>query len=267
MSDISDASPDASNPAYWPTVTVYSDSDNKSESWTPDRSEAQQQAGSPNQGWWMLSHKFSIASFDRLVFTFVGIDLQQRQNAVASAHIRRNAELVADEPTNPDFVLETEIVTFPTSVIPLIHRATLPTVQPDEAGLQQTLIDIFTPLANPAARWTSTFRVSAGYSWQLAVPESGGPALLASDAILLADGLNFLTTPINEIAGQLAQEIASWYLNTAPSQQGALLNLAVTVFAVVAGDHLPLIQLDQVPIDVSGVSNTWWSQTVSPTLV
>jgi len=267
MSDISDGSPDASNPAYWPTVTVYSDTDNESESWTPDRSQAQQQASSPNQGWWMLSHKFSIASFDRLVFTFVGIDLQQRQNAVASAHIRRNAELVVDEPTNPDFVLETEIVTFPTSVIPLIHRATLPIVQPDEAGLQQTLIDIFTPLANPAAQWTSTFRISAGYSWQLAVPQSGGPGLIASDAILLADGLSFQKTPINEIAEQLAQEIASWYLNTAPSQQGALLNLAVTVFAVVAGDHLPLIQLDQVPIDVSGVSNTWWSQTVSPTLV
>jgi len=266
MSDISGASPDSSNPAYWPTVTVYSG--NESESWTPDRSQAQQQTGSPDQGWWMLPpHKFSVASFDRLVFTFVGIDLQQRQNAVASAHIRRNAELVEDEPTNPDFVLETEIVTFPTSVIPLIHRATLPTVQPDPAGLQQTLIDIFTPLANPAAQWTSTFRVSAGYSWQLAAPQGGGPALLASDAILLADGLDFRATPINEIAGQLAQEIASWYLNTAPSQQGALLNLAVTVFAVVAGDHLPLIQLDQIPIDVSGVSNTWWSQTVSPTLV
>ncbi|MFZ1218937.1 MAG: hypothetical protein WAO00_06560, partial [Chthoniobacterales bacterium] len=264
QSDFSSDSPGASNPAYWPTVTVYNG--DQSESWTPDRSQAQA-AETPNRGWWVLSHKFSIQTFDRLVFTFVGIDLQERQNAVASAHIRRNAELVTDELTNPDFVLETEIVTFPTSVIPLIHRATLPTVQPDEAGLQKTLIDIFTPLANPAAQWTSTFRVSAGYSWQLAVPQSGGPALIASDAILLADGLDFKASPIETIAGQLAQEIAGWYLNTGPSQQGALLNLAVTVFAVVAGDHLPLIQLDQIPIDVSGVSDTWWSQSVSPTLV
>lgn len=163
--------PNASNPVYWPTVTVYSG--DETESWTPDGSQAQS-AGSPNEGWWVLSHTFSVPSFDRLVFTFAGIDLQQRQNAVASAHIRRNAELVAGEPTNPDFVLETEIVTFPTPVIPLIHRAALPTVEPDNAGLQRTLIDIFRPLANPAARWKSTFRVGRDTPGSFPFRRTGG---------------------------------------------------------------------------------------------
>jgi hypothetical protein len=256
--------PNASNPAYWPTVTVYSG--DESQSWMPDNSQAKS-AGSPNEGWWVLSHTFSVPSFDRLVFTFAKIDLQQRQNAVVSAHVRRNAELVGNEPTHPDFVRESEIVTFPASVIPLIHRAPLPTVPPDETGLQQTLIDIFTPLAKPAAQWKPTFRVSAAYSWQLAVPQNEGPVLPVSEAILLADGLDFQATPIGEIAGGLAQEIARWYVTNAPSHEEALLNLAVTVCAVVAGDHLPLIELDQIPIDVSGVSDAWWSQTVSSTLV
>jgi hypothetical protein len=252
-----------SNPAYWPTLAVYSSDEN--ESWTPDGSQAQS-AGSPNEGWYSLTHTFSVPTFDRLVFTFGGIDLQERQNAIASAHIRRNAELVGNRPTNPDFVLETEVVSFAAPVIPLIHRATLPRVQPSEAGLRQTLIDIFTLLANPAARWKSTVRFSAGYSWRPDVPQNSRSALGADNAILLAD-LDLEETPIEEIAGQLAHGIAGWYVMTAPARQGVLLNLAFTVFAIVGGNRLPLIQLDEIPIDVSGVSDAWWSEAVSSPLV
>lgn len=257
------------SPDYWPSVTVYSGKE--CETWTPDPAQAQP-AGSPNEGWWMVYHPFSVSSFDRFFFDFEKIDLQARQNAVASAYIRRNAELVQGEPTNPDFVLETETVTFPTSVIPLIHRVTLPVMKPDPAGLQQTLLDIFTPLANPAAQWSATCRITAGYAWQLATPPNASPlngeaGVLASDAILLADGINFQNKGIAEITTQIAQEIATWYLRTRPSQTGARLNLAVTIFAMVGGEQLPLIQLDQIPIDVSGVPDSWWSPNVSPALV
>jgi len=251
----SDTSPGAS-PRYWPSVTV--SNAHGSQTWTPDPSKARP-AGSPYNGWWVLSYTFDTSSFDALTFTVEKIDLQERQSACASAYIRRNADLVGNEPVNPDFVLETETVSFATSVIPLIHRATLPAVAPDPAGLQQTLFGILTPLANPAAQWAPTFRVSAGYAWQLAAPSGQGTALYASDAIMLADGLDFQSTPLVTITGQLAQEIAEWFKGTPRSQSGALLTLAVTVFALVAGERLPLIQLDRIPIDVSGVSNEWWS--------
>jgi hypothetical protein len=81
--------------------------------------------------------------------------------------------------------------------------------------------------------------------------------------VLLADNLSVPGhgSPATDLAMRLARQIASWYLTGRPSQHGAILDLAVTLFGSVGGDQLPLVQLRSIPIDVSRCSDTWWEES------
>ncbi len=245
------------NPKYWPTVTTKDDG-----SWQPDRDQAQP-PDSPG-GWWKLSHAFSPATdFTQLTFTWGPLDIIDRQTAKLSAYIVRNANLLIDVgiPTNEAFIYKTATVEFPSPVIPLIQRGALQPMQP-ASTLVKTLKSILEPIVGLGRNLNPLMRFKASYSYQL-VPAPIGEGLRASSAILLANDVSLgeLGLPVPEIAAEIASELATWYAMVQPSTSQALLSIALTLFGTISGQQLPLVQIQEIPIIVSDVSNEWWTST------
>jgi hypothetical protein len=234
---------DGGNPSYWPTINgkVYT----------------KETAVQTSPGlWWSQPSPFPRA--DTLDIDVPSLDIAARQSAMTSAKIVRNANLIPGMITNPDFVYETDTVAFTTAVVPLIHRTSLATLQP-AASLTQTLVDILTPIANTGAGLSTHLRVSASYTFN--VTTLGTEVLRSTEAVLLADALEIGGSPVNvfNVATMLAGGIGAWYLAAPRPAASALLNLALTLFGTLGTQQLPLVQIDQIPIDVSNVGSQWWS--------
>ncbi|HYI13234.1 MAG TPA: hypothetical protein VEK57_29580 [Thermoanaerobaculia bacterium] len=235
---------DGSNPLYWPTINgqVYN-----------GKTATQSSPGA----WWEQRVTFPAAAL--LNIAIPDIEIAQRQSATTDAWIVRNANLIQGRTTNADFVYNTDPVAFSTAVVPLIHRATLATLQPAKEGLITTLVEVLAPIANTGAGLSTHLRLAASYSFSVAFFKT--EALPASEAVLLADALEIGGSPVHvtEVATLLAAGISAWYLAAPRPQAGALLNLALTLFGTLGSQQLPLVQIDQIPIDVSAVDSQWWS--------
>ncbi|HYK02934.1 MAG TPA: hypothetical protein VE974_14330 [Thermoanaerobaculia bacterium] len=238
------------NPVYWPTIVT-----KDGQSWTPDRAEAVQQP----DGTWELRHTFATApDLSVMTLSFGPISMMDRQTAVLGAYVRRNANLLAGEATNADFVYTTETVTFGGPIVPLIERGTLSPLTP-AATLTATIHEIITPLSSLEARLTTYLRVTIGYEFEITAPVTG-PALMAASAVRLGDDIDLSTSPggTETIAANIAREIADWFFANNPSTNGAVLTLGITLFGSVAGQELPIVQIAEIPIEVGDVAPQWW---------
>jgi hypothetical protein len=238
---------DAGAPKYWPSIRTAD-----GQLWTPQPPSPVV----PSPGDWVgTSYTFGAAlDLSAVTFGFGPIDIMERQSATMSTYIVRNANLLPDMTTNPAFIYTTQTVSFSNSIIPLIHRKSVPPVTP-AATLVETLAQILAPIEQPSALLSTRLRLSASYTHAVGAATAGAP-LLASDAITLMDNADPLSSP--PIAGRSARAIADWYARTGPSGVGSTLHLAVTLFGTLGGQQLPIIQIDDIPIPVAGLSLAWW---------
>ena len=248
-------------PGHWPAVTA------GGQYWQPVPASPADPVviGSPPQDWYEASHTFTVPKgedpllfFQALTLTWATLDVRQEQMANMSAFVVRNASLTnVDRAVNPLFVYTTETVRFANPVIPLIHRASLPPLPPDTT-LAATIDDVLSPIASAGAGLGAVLRLSVSYSYQL-LSGPGGAALSSSMPILLADGISMDAGSPGPVANDIAREVGNWYRALAPSTAGGQLLLALTLFGMVQGQQLPLVEIDVIPINVGNQPPGWWN--------
>jgi hypothetical protein len=251
------STPQGGNPKYWPKIILKGDI-----SWQPDRNQATP-ISSPG-GWWKLSHSFgAAANINQMTFEWGPLEVLDRQTATLNAYIQRNANLLGDlnVAINPLFIYTTPTVEFASPIIPLIQRAALPPLQPEET-LVETLESILRPIIGVGRHLNPMLRLGASYSYQL-VPSPDGSGLRASSPILLADNvsLGVAGSPMPQIATDISREIGHWFKSIQPSSSKALLSFSVTLFGTVEGQKYPLVQIEEIPVIVSNVPASWWTST------
>lgn len=238
---------DAGAPKHWPSIRTAD-----GQYWAPQPPSPP--VASPGD-WVETSYTFGAAlDLSAVTLGFGPLDSMERQSATMSAWVVRNANLLPDMTTNPAFIYTTQTVSFSNSIIPLIHRKSVPPVTP-AATLVETLAQILSPIEQPSALLSTRLRLSASYTYAVGAPMAGEP-LLASDAITLMDNADPVSSP--PVAGRSARAIAGWYARTGPSDAGSALHLSVTLFGTLGGQQLPIIQIDDIPIPVAGLSLEWW---------
>jgi hypothetical protein len=249
-------------PDYWPSLSPQG-LGVKLTPWAPDPSQAQYR-----DGWWELEHTWAglgpgehIGNLDLLKLSWNALKVLDRQTAELSAYVKRNAELIQGEATNPDFIYQTQTVRFANPAIPLIVAQPLPPLQPLDT-LTQTLERIFAPMMGAGQTLNAFIRLEANYSYEL-VPGPEGDAVVASSAILLADDVMLDGGGVSPgtIAAPIAAEIGNWHSTHRLPSAGSRLNLAITLFATVELQQFPLVQFEDIPIRVDGVlpsSPSWW---------
>jgi hypothetical protein len=145
-------------------------------------------------------------------------------------------------------------------VIPLIQRASLATLPP-APSLSATLEAILQSIANTGAGLATSLRVGVAYSFAMA--RVGTQILRTNEAVLLVNGISLAAEgEVPLIAAKLAKGIGAWYQAATRTSDGALLNLALTLFGALGTQELPLVQIDCIPIDVSDVGTPavdWWT--------
>ncbi|MDB4916776.1 MAG: hypothetical protein JWM95_4420 [Gemmatimonadetes bacterium] len=234
---------DWGNPQYWPAVNGQAYDSSTAAAETPN-------------GWWQQPDTFARASV--LSLEARAIDIAGRQSATATAWLTRNADLLQEYTTNTDFVYYTEPVSFTSSVVPLINRDRLALMDP-LASLTTRLAEILMPIANTGAGLTTQLRIAASYAYALS--GSGAGAIMATEAILLADQIDIGGSPahVDEVAAGLAGGIAVWYEQRTRAAAGAELQFAITLFGTLGTRQLPLVHIECVPVDVSSVQSQWWT--------
>jgi hypothetical protein len=259
-------------PTHWPASIAFAGQ----HVWTIEKS-----SGSPlvppspeTGGWYRLEHEFTgvtgsvPALLLSMIITISPLNVFNEQSAAFDAWIKRNADLgeASGQEVNPAFIYETQIVSFPTPAIPLIVRQTLQMIEPGSDTLAQVLALILQPLGGFSTQVAPIIDFECKYSFALV--QGSGPAsspplpgVMVSTPVLMVSAVP-ITGGGAALASALAAEIQAWHKRTQPDPAAARLDLAITLFGMVENQQLPLVQLMDIPIDVSTVSSGWWS---SPT--
>lgn len=239
-------------PETWPDLR----SANGALDWMPDP----QKAEPHGKGWWQLTETIpDKGNLGPLTFIWADLDLRQRQSADFECFVVRNADLVSGRVTNTDFTYETDTVTFSTPLIPLITRSDLPVVVAD-LPLEDLLDQILSPLLSHGAELSPVLSFKADFNFALVSQKGGHSPIVADIPILILDDLSLggLAVSPQSVALDLAQAIKEWHATFHGSRVGSLLSFAVTLFGVVDGQQLPLVQINPIRIDVSNVEPSWW---------
>lgn len=220
-----------------------------------------------DQDWWQVTYPLATATQpDNFRFNWQHLNLSQRQMGRLQSWVRRNDGLVADHATSPAFIYETNTVSFASPGVPLIDRQlnTPVTVDPDSTltGLLTTLL---TPLDFSQAGLDACIRCQAALRYNIATPAEGTPLqasyplILQPDLILGTDGDSQAISPATA-AHQLAAAIARRRADfVGQPDQPLYLTLSLTLFGTQQGQQVPLVNIDGLALDVTGLAPTWWN--------
>jgi hypothetical protein len=263
-------SPDSSQmePGRWPTLTFEPQTGgNKIEPWVPNTDKVTKDESSI---WWEITAKLPAGDVTKISvpqnFTLMWDDLSlsNRQLARLRSWIVRNAELVKGIKVHPNFIYETEEVSFASAAVPMIQRTDLETViiYPDDPDLQEILTQILTPLDFSDEGLDPFIRLNADLAYELVNVPSSTP-LEATIPLILQPNLVLSST-----AGGVTPEVAAKALTSAiragfetfVGRDGTVyLDLSITLFGSEAGQQVPLIVIDPLRLDVTNVPKAWWA--------
>lgn len=250
-------SPGPAPPSAWPTLTFALKNPVGSQIWTPDP-----QAAQLVDGWWRVSLDLpkSEPDFTTLSLTVGGLNVANRQSGEFETWVVRNADIGGDLPTNPAFVYVSASAKFPDRAIPLIRRPSLQKIAPQQA-LPVILDEILLPLAEFGETFQPLVRIEASYGFAL-----GQGAMAASAPILLAEGieLSLHRASPGGVAQAAADQIADWFFSKPRTTRGGRLDLSITLFGLVAGRRLPLVQLLKVPLMLPAKDIDAWMRGSGP---
>ena len=64
---------------------------------------------------------------------------------------------------------------------------------------------------------------------------------------------------VSALVDQIATQIEAWHMLTIPpAGKSASLNIALTLFSTVGDTQMPVVEIHDIPIDVSAVPSSWW---------
>lgn len=231
-------------------------------------------AGSPTPEpcWYSAEYTYAApppGSPAPLTLRWTPLDVLALQTAQSSYRIVRNADLSSGRgiQTNPVFVYRTPTVAFGTPVVPLVAVPKVGPLAPDPKSLARSMCTTLAPLAEAGVDVSAQrlLRVAIRYSYALA----GGDGIRADTAVLLADNIAIApggscddlgspgdaTPTLAAVCKRLADNVVTWWEYARPSADEARIELAVVLFADVAGSRLPVIRLDDVQITAAA---QWW---------
>jgi hypothetical protein len=253
--------PDESNPSVM-MLTWTGDGAPPADAWPTIETASGQTTQQPNVMKYTLP---GGANLDEPTLTWAGLSVITVQSVSASAWIVRNETLAGcggqTQPleTNPAFVYSTGTVTFASPVIPLLEVGGTLTIQASSVddAVNQLVTQVMTP-TSPASQVGWGLQVE--YAFLLVTGQSGQlqtklPVFLARTDVSTAETPAAGVETPQQIVSALQGALKSWYGDFHPSDEGASLAFALTVFA--ANSQQPLARLFDIEAPISGPG--WWS--------
>jgi hypothetical protein len=200
-----------------------------------------------------------------MTFTWTGLHLLEAQSATADCFIVRNADLVQGRETNPAFIYTTPTVSFASPAVPTVEIDSLGPL-PWKDSLVSTLTPVFQVLASAETEVTKMIRVAASYEWTAVASSSQqGPTqtLVNSTAALMNPAQEFSTQNCDDFTKTLATQLAKWQGLVGVPGDGAVLSLAITMFATIEGSQVPLVTMRDVRFTLA---DGWWEHVDLPAL-
>jgi hypothetical protein len=240
--------PTGKNPEHWPTIITTDGSARAPEG-------TAQPTNSP-EGWYRRSYDFGTeADLSEMTFRWGPFDLRDMITATFRAQISRNANFRNDvaDVVAPEFIYLTPSRQFPRPAIPFIQPDHFQPLQPEET-LLSTVEAVIEPLKMIAAGvFNSSFGLQFHASYAYA--KNTGDDLTVTIPILLTGNISLAQ---DGVADQIAREIGRWYREIQPPANNAALRFAITVSLATSNQPLPILRIEEIPIDVSSVPTRWW---------
>lgn len=193
------------------------------------------------------------------------LDILSRQTGTTACRRTRNTDLSEggdSRRTNPAFVYKTAPVAYDNPVVPSIVATG---IHPSsELSLAQTLEQVLAPLATAGTGVSQQRLLKLWCNYSYTLVGEGAEAVRSSDAVLLADQINLLPEDddgdgegltLVELCAEVDANCKAWYRYFRPSRKEASLTLGLVLFADVEDAKLPIIQVQDLEIDVL---DDWW---------
>lgn len=216
-----------------------------------------------NNGWWEVivnwpNNLKSTNKLNQMMLVWPSLSVMDRQTANIHLQVKRNADLIKGQPISPEFIYETETVSFTGPVIPCIEVPPLQKPLEPEETLTATLNKIVKPMKEAGKSLGAKITLETGYCYNL-VHSMSDDSLNASCAVSLAKDVD-LQSELDSFSHikAVSTQIAKWYRAKRMPSSGATLNIALTVLASVNKQQVPLVRFINIPISVEKVSDGWW---------
>jgi hypothetical protein len=199
-----------------------------------------------------------------------GMQILDLQDALASAYVVRNADLVHGRTTNGAFVYQTPPVTFSSVCQPTISSAqpisiatigvpkpVNPKDPPPKRSLADQLTALFTTLTNDATYNQMIVQIVVYDSYpitQTALPVKL-PVLMQPPLNVAIRGTAARATPLADMITDLTAAIKGWFAGNQPSMTGNSLRFEVTIMSSLTQQPMPMLQLTNLDLLLAYVSD------------
>lgn len=183
------------------------------------------------------------------------------QSARGAAYIERNADF------SPAFVYRTALAEFPQPVVPF-NELNSPITLDSGKTLRDAIDGLFEKLTASDGKAVPELKVSmsCGYDFKLAAGPgkdqqlfSEAPILLAQNTIATnAGGNGAASVPLSDFEQKLASALVQWHKGANPAGENPDLTLALTLFATISANQLPLVRFEQLEIPIPKPAD-WWN--------
>jgi hypothetical protein len=183
---------------------------------------------------------------------YPGLPILAQQNAIATAYVTRNENLVTRKTTAPAFVYTTPEVTFSEPVQPTLAPGDPIDISligsPQVRSLSAHLTALFGALAAQAGQNELTVQVVVTYTFTL--NSGSGAPLPITLPLLMQPPLTLSDAMIANLAGA----IGNWFAANQPSSVNGQLTFAVTVMTTLTTTTMPMLSLSDLFLLLTNVN-------------
>jgi hypothetical protein len=205
------------------------------------------------------------------------LDLLAEQNARAGLRIRRNETLSKDHQTNSAFVYETPELRFGSVFVPILEpdvairvedsSKTPPIADKLYHYLLDFLVDFFTPAGGVPPVDGGVLRIEGGFRYALDREPNEEPLDITLPIYLTQQMLVATVTPpppnaipVATLAQGIAAAVLEWFDDHGLTGRDGVLALRLTLYAVRQDEQLPVLQLNDISLDMEHV----WPEMLQP---
>lgn len=208
----------------------------------------------------------AIQSISPRAAVYAGIPILEQQNALATAYVTRNENLVQGQTTAAAFVYRTPDVTFSSTLQPTIASGTAIDIaligstnsQPVVRSLQAHLTALFSALTSDSSEADLTVQLVGTYTYTLNA--GGGTALpitipiFMQPPLLVTTGSDDGPVPIATMITDVAGAVTAWFTSNLPSSTNGQLTFALTVMTSLTASTMPMLSLSNLELDLVNIT-------------
>jgi hypothetical protein len=203
----------------------------------------------------------------RLTLSWRNLDALNEQTARLHSYLTRNSNLgdAGQTHTNEKLIYRTPETTYQSPVVPriLIDKYPAPEDKTTLAETIEAVLDVLLGMASSIKNERAA-KIETRYGYTLiSDPREVSSQLSGGASVLLSDGLQVSAAqldagddPVGDIARHMANDINLWRAREALPVTGGQLVQNLTLFAVIDGVNLPILEVDQIIYTVP--DSGWW---------